>query len=146
MRRILLPFAPAAVLALCLYAVDLPYFVEGPGSAKAVLPLIDIDGTETYSSEGDYLLTTVNIGRVNVFDALAAWLDPAEHLFSFCVIITNSVSVAYEITSTALALRGTLRFARARLPPSRGSETTLVFLSTRKCEEAQMGKLFRWRS
>jgi Lon-like protease len=80
MRRILLTLAPAAVLALCLYSVELPYFVEGPGSAKAVLPLIDIDGAETYSSEGEYLLTTVNVGRVNVFDALAAWVDPAEHL------------------------------------------------------------------
>src|SRR5687768_7262624 len=80
MRRILLTLAPAAVLVLCLYAVELPYFVEGPGTAKAVLPLIDIDGAETYSSKGDYLLTTVNVGRVNVFDAVAAWVDPAEHL------------------------------------------------------------------
>jgi Lon-like protease len=92
MRRILLTLAPAVVLALCLYAVDLPYFVEGPGSAKAVLPLIDIDGTETYSSKGDYLLTTVNVGRVNVFDALAAWVDPTEHLVPEEAILAPGLS------------------------------------------------------
>jgi Lon-like protease len=75
MRRVLQLLAPAAALAICLYVVELPLFVESPGSARSVLPLIDVDGTETFGSRGELLLTTVSLGRANVYDALAAWVD-----------------------------------------------------------------------
>lgn len=65
-----------AALAVCLAVVELPLFVEAPGRARSVLPLIDIDGTSTYESEGRLLLTTVNVGRLNAFEALTAWIDP----------------------------------------------------------------------
>ena len=68
--------APAAALAVCLTVVELPLFVESPGRSHSVLPLIDVDGTTTYGSEGRLLLTTVNVGRLNAFEALAAWIDP----------------------------------------------------------------------
>jgi len=74
-RRSLLILSPLATLAICLYLVDLPLFVEAPGTAKSVLSLIDIDGAETYDSRGKLLLTTVNVGRSNAFDAIRAWLD-----------------------------------------------------------------------
>ncbi|HEV3473965.1 MAG TPA: PDZ domain-containing protein [Actinomycetota bacterium] len=74
-RRTLLMVSPLATLAICLFLVDLPLFIESPGSAKPVLSLIDIDGTETYDSRGRLLLTTVNVGRSNAFDALRAWID-----------------------------------------------------------------------
>jgi Lon-like protease len=74
-RRVLQLLAPAAALAICLYVVELPLFVESPGSARSVLPLIDVDGTETFGSRGELLLTTVSLGRANVYDALAAWVD-----------------------------------------------------------------------
>ena len=77
MRRLLITLIPSAVLALCLYMVDLPLWVESPGDAKSVLPLISIDGAPTHDSEGRLLLTTVNVGRVNAYYALRAWLDPA---------------------------------------------------------------------
>jgi PDZ domain-containing protein len=47
-----------------------------------VLPLITIDGAPTYDSDGRLLLTTVNVGRVNIYYALRAWLDPAARLLS----------------------------------------------------------------
>jgi PDZ domain-containing protein len=74
-RRTLLILSPLAALAVCLYVVDLPLFVEAPGTARSVLSLIDIDGAETYDSRGRLLLTTVNVGRSNAFDAIRAWLD-----------------------------------------------------------------------
>ena len=80
MRRALLTLVPTAVLALCLYLVELPVWVESPGGARSVLPLIAIDGAPTYDSEGRLLLTTVNVGRVNLFHGLRAWLDPAATL------------------------------------------------------------------
>lgn len=74
--------APAAVLAVCLVVVELPLFVEAPGRARSVLPLIDVDGTTTYQSEGRFLLTTVNVGRLSVFEAVAAWIDPDAEVIS----------------------------------------------------------------
>jgi PDZ domain-containing protein len=81
-RRLLLSVVPSVVLALCLYLVDLPLWVESPGGARSVLPLIAIDGAPTYDSEGRLLLTTVNVGRVNLYYALRAWLDPAATVLS----------------------------------------------------------------
>jgi PDZ domain-containing protein len=82
MRRALLSVAPWAVLAGCLYLVDLPIWVESPGGARSVLPLIAIDGAPTYDSNGRLLLTTVNVGRANLYYALRAWLDPAAFVLS----------------------------------------------------------------
>ena len=76
MRRALQVVAPAAALTVCLSVVELPLFVEAPGRARSVLPLIDVDGTSTFESEGRLLMTTVNVGRLNAFEALAAWIDP----------------------------------------------------------------------
>lgn len=79
--------APALALAACLYVVELPVFVVGPGPAREVAPLIDIDGRTTYQPDGRLLLTTVNVGRVNTYDAVAAWLDPTFEVFSERAII-----------------------------------------------------------
>jgi Lon-like protease len=76
-RRVLLALIPTAVLSLCLYLVDLPLWVEAPGGARSVLPLISIDGAPTFDSNGRLLLTTVSVGRANLYYALRAWLDPA---------------------------------------------------------------------
>jgi PDZ domain-containing protein len=81
-RRSLLTLVPSVVLALCLYLVELPLWVESPGGARSILPLIAIDGTPTYQSDGRLLLTTVNVGRVNLYYALRAWLDPAATLLT----------------------------------------------------------------
>jgi len=82
MRRRLLTLVPSAVLALSLYLVDLPLWVESPGGARPVLPLVSIDGIPTYDSDGRLLLTTVNVGRANLYYALRAWLDPTARVLS----------------------------------------------------------------
>jgi PDZ domain-containing protein len=79
-RRFLKIAVPAAALAICFYAVELPVFVESPGSARSVLPLIEVEGTDTFGSRGELLLTTVSLGRANVYDAVAAWVDPDAEL------------------------------------------------------------------
>jgi len=75
-RRFLFVLAPWVALGLSLYAVDLPLFSVGPGPAREVIPRIDIDGRRTFESRGRLMLTTVNVGRVNAFGALEAWVDP----------------------------------------------------------------------
>jgi Lon-like protease len=97
MRRSLQVVAPAAALAVCLVVVELPLFVEAPGRARSVLPLIDVDGTTTYESEGRFLLTTVNVGRLGAFEALAAWIDPdAEVIPERDVIPPGQTDEEYE--------------------------------------------------
>lgn len=100
MRRSLQVVAPAAALAVCLVVVELPLFVEAPGRARSVLPLIDVDGTTTYESEGRFLLTTVNVGRLGAFEALAAWIDPdAEVIPERDVIPPGQTDEEYERAS-----------------------------------------------
>lgn len=82
MRRFLLLLTPWAALGLSVYAVDLPLFSVGPGPAREVNPRIDIDGRRTFESRGRLMLTTVSLGRVNVFSALDAWVDPSVDVVS----------------------------------------------------------------
>jgi PDZ domain-containing protein len=99
-RRIVQLVTPAAALLICLYAVELPLFVESPGRARAVLPLIDVDGTETYSSRGEFLLTTVNLGRASLYDALRAWIDgDAEILQEEDILAPGQTDREYEAVS-----------------------------------------------
>ena len=76
MRRILAILTPTAALALCLFAVQLPLFVIGPGPAREVLPLIDIEGAQTFQPDGRLLLTTITTGRLSAYRAVQAWIDP----------------------------------------------------------------------
>jgi Lon-like protease len=58
--------------------VTLPYDAIGPGSARDVTGLVTVEGHPSYPPEGRILYTTVAVReRVNVFEALAGWLDPA---------------------------------------------------------------------
>lgn len=82
MRRRILTLIPSAILALSLYLVDLPLWVESPGGARSVLPLVSIDGVPTYDSDGRLLLTTVNVGRANLYYVVRAWLDSSARVLT----------------------------------------------------------------
>jgi Lon-like protease len=59
--------------------VRLPYYALGPGPARDVLPLIDVDGAPTYpGSSGHLVLTTVRFTTLTPIGALVAWLDPEQ--------------------------------------------------------------------
>jgi Lon-like protease len=101
-RRVVQVLAPAAALAICLYVVELPVFVESPGSARAVLPLIDVDGADTYGSRGEFLLTTVSLGRANLYDAVRAWVDPdASLLEEEDILAPGQTDIEYERQSVS---------------------------------------------
>lgn len=97
MRRLLQVAAPGVALAVCLSVVELPLFQEAPGRPRSVLPLIDVDGTSTYESDGRLLLTTVNVSRLNAFESVVAWLDPQADVIPEREIIPPGQSdVEYE--------------------------------------------------
>lgn len=76
MKRRLLILAPATALLVAVSSVDLPLFTLGPGPAREVLPLIDVEGPATYQPDGRMLLTTVGLDRPNLFEAVWAWAVP----------------------------------------------------------------------
>jgi PDZ domain-containing protein len=58
--------------------VQLPYDTLAPGSARAVNSVIEVNGHATYPPRGKVFYTTVAVReRVNPYEALAGWLDPA---------------------------------------------------------------------
>lgn len=58
--------------------VQLPYDTLAPGTARAVNSVIEIEGHPSYPPQGTLFYTTVAVReRVNPYEALAGWLDPA---------------------------------------------------------------------
>ena len=58
--------------------IRVPYYLISPGEARGVAELIKVkgDGAKVYPPKGKILFTTVSLaGDVNVFEALAGWLD-----------------------------------------------------------------------
>ncbi len=72
--------ATASVLAMVAVAalfVRIPYDTLAPGSARRVDDLIAIEGHPVYPPKGRLMFTTVSVrDRINLWEALAGWLDP----------------------------------------------------------------------
>jgi len=72
--------ATASVLAVAAIAalfIRIPYDTLAPGSARRVDDLISIEGHPAYPPKGRLLFTTVSVrDRINLWEALAGWLDP----------------------------------------------------------------------
>jgi PDZ domain-containing protein len=58
--------------------VRLPYYALGPGPARDVLTLIEVDGAPTYGSSGHLVLTTVRFRQITPLAGVVAWLDPEQ--------------------------------------------------------------------
>jgi PDZ domain-containing protein len=69
---------PVVVVLFVASMVRLPYVVLQPGPAKDVETLIHISGHQTFPSRGQLLLTSVSYYKPNLYQAIGAWLDPAE--------------------------------------------------------------------
>ena len=57
--------------------IEVPYYLISPGEARGVGELIEVrEGATAYPPKGKILFTTVSLaGGVNLFQALAGWLD-----------------------------------------------------------------------
>lgn len=65
-------------LAVIARYVQLPYDTLAPGSARAVNNVIEVEGHPSYPPQGKLFYTTVSVReRVNPYEALAGWIDPA---------------------------------------------------------------------
>jgi Lon-like protease len=57
----------------------LPYYVTKPGSAKDLDPIIEVENG--YEDEGRLMLTTVRMGKANIYAYLIASLRKYEHIY-----------------------------------------------------------------
>lgn len=55
----------AAILIMVSALYYLPYYVSKPGMAKDLEPIIEVEGG--YEEEGSFMLTTVRMGRANIY-------------------------------------------------------------------------------
>ena len=71
-------FAVVAALAVAAFTVPLPMFYTYlPGPVRDIQRFVEIDGAESYSSEGNLYLTTVSVDiQVTFFEMVQAILDP----------------------------------------------------------------------
>jgi PDZ domain-containing protein len=66
---------------LASWTVQLPYYIESPGSAQSVTPLIQVDKAHGHPVKGDVMLSTVALqSTVYPLQLFAAWLDPNENI------------------------------------------------------------------
>lgn len=66
---------PATIIVAAVLNLIVPYYSIAPGPARNVLPMIRVDGTQTYPSKGRLLLTTVSLDSVRAGGAVRGWLD-----------------------------------------------------------------------
>ena len=65
----------------------LPYYVSKPGMAKELEPIITVD--DGYKEEGSFMLTTVRMGRANIYSYLEAKMRKYEEIYPLNMILTD---------------------------------------------------------
>lgn len=66
---------------------SLPYYVSKPGMAKELGPIISVEGGD--KDEGNFMLTTVRMGRANVFSYIEAKVRKYEELYPLDMILNK---------------------------------------------------------
>src|SRR5690242_6515627 len=70
------------VILIVLFAPSLyflPYYVSKPGMAKELDPIIEVENG--YDGKGSFMLTTVRMGRANVYSFLMAKLSEYQQIY-----------------------------------------------------------------
>ncbi|HEY5579182.1 MAG TPA: PDZ domain-containing protein [Acidimicrobiia bacterium] len=67
-----------AVVAVAAWSVSLPYFAFAPGPTRDVESLITVDGAPIEEADSELYMLTVSVGNqpVNIYEYVAALLDP----------------------------------------------------------------------
>ena len=66
---------------------SLPYYVSKPGMAKELGPIITVEGGD--KDEGNFMLTTVRMGRANIFSYIEAKVRNYEELYPLDMILNK---------------------------------------------------------
>jgi Lon-like protease len=66
---------------------SLPYYVSKPGMAKELAPIITVEGGD--KEEGNFMLTTVRMGRANIYSYLQAKIRKYEEIYPIDLILNK---------------------------------------------------------
>ncbi|MDN3014869.1 SepM family pheromone-processing serine protease [Paenibacillus sp. BSR1-1] len=66
---------------------SLPYYVSKPGMAKELAPIISVENG--YKDEGNFMLTTVRMGRANIYSYLEAKIRRYEEIYPVDLILNK---------------------------------------------------------
>jgi PDZ domain-containing protein len=94
-RWVVVVVVVGALLATAAF-LPLPYYAEGPGPARDVLPLITFENRERYEASGRMVYTTVRLQRLTPVGMLAAWLDPVRSVISQDLVYPPGVDRVQE--------------------------------------------------
>jgi Lon-like protease len=78
-KRYTFIFVIVAMIFLASSFYYLPYYVSKPGMAKELEQIIEVDGG--YDDEGSFMLTTVRMGRANIYSYILAKLSKYQEIF-----------------------------------------------------------------
>ena len=67
------------ILLLATIFYLLPYYVSKPGMAKELQPIIEVENG--FDEEGSFMLTTVRMGRANMYSYLIAKLSKYQEIY-----------------------------------------------------------------
>lgn len=134
------PAHPGRFIAFVLVAIGLvmaawlpiPYYSEGPGPARDVLPRISFpgptEGAPRYDPTGSLELTTVRYRQLTPLLALVAWIDDTQAIVAADVVYPTDVPTQVieqrgvsqmdqsKIAATAVALRAVGRYPKDHDP------------------------------
>ncbi|WP_338469927.1 SepM family pheromone-processing serine protease [Niallia sp. XMNu-256] len=65
------------LVAPCFYFM--PFYISKPGMAKELEPIIEVE--DGYTEEGSFMLTTVRMGRANIYSYLIAKFSPYQEIY-----------------------------------------------------------------
>ncbi|TCN25728.1 SepM family pheromone-processing serine protease [Mesobacillus foraminis] len=68
-----------SILLLASVFIYLPFYVSKPGMAKELEPIIDVEGG--YDEEGSFMLTTIRMGRANIYSYILAHLSKYQEIY-----------------------------------------------------------------
>lgn len=67
---------------------SLPYYVTKPGMAKELQPIVKVE--KGYAEKGDFMLTTVRMGRANIYSLAEAKLRKFEEIYPADMILDKT--------------------------------------------------------
>lgn len=68
-----------AILLIGLFSFPLPYYITQPGEARVLDPIIDVQ--DAHHASGEFMLTTVLVGKANLASLAIAGLNEYYHTF-----------------------------------------------------------------
>lgn len=68
-----------AIALLFSFFYSLPYYISKPGMAKELEPIIEV--TDGHDAEGSFMLTTVRMGRANLFSYIGAMISDYQEIY-----------------------------------------------------------------